>query len=219
MKRKATWLVALPLILFVLLAISIAAGITVGFEGWAYNEAIEHMSPLLTALVKVITHIGDASSVISFCLLLFALPKSRRSIAIPVSVTVIVSTILNVLLKNLFTRQRPDILRLINELSYSFPSGHAMNNAALYTILILMIFRSVKNPVRKYSLIALCVVLNLSIGLSRIYLGVHYAGDVLGGWLIGFAVAVLVDLFWQKQSLSKQSSTARLQRKQHRIRE
>lgn len=74
MKRKATWLVALPLILFVLLAISIAAGITVGFEGWAYNETIEHMSPLLTALVKVITHIGDASSVITSTICNLALP-------------------------------------------------------------------------------------------------------------------------------------------------
>ncbi|MCE5196616.1 MAG: phosphatase PAP2 family protein [Negativicutes bacterium] len=206
MKRKVSWLVVLPLILFVLLAISIAAGSTTGFEGWAYDETVEHMSPILTALVKVITHIGDASSVICFCLLLFALPKSRKTIACPVSVAVIVSTILNILLKNVFSRQRPDILRLIIELNYSFPSGHAMNNAALYTILILLIFRYIENPVRKYSLTALCVALNLSIGLSRIYLGVHYAGDVLGGWLIGFAVAVLVDLFWQSQSAAKQSS-------------
>lgn len=205
MKRKEVWLVILPLILFVLLAISVGAGITVGFEVWAYNETIEHMSPILTSIVKIITHIGDASCVITFCLLLIALPKSRKTIAFPVSVTVIVSTILNVLLKNLFTRARPDILRLINEMSYSFPSGHAMNNAALYTILILMIFRFIEIPSRKYTLSALCVVLNFSIGLSRIYLGVHYAGDVLGGWLIGFAVAVLVDFFWEGKQSTKQS--------------
>jgi len=204
MKKKEVWLVILPLILFALLAVSIGAGITVGFEGWAYNETIEHMSPLLTSIVKIITHVGDASCVILFCLLLIALPKSRRTIAFPVSVTVIVSTILNVLLKNLFTRERPDILRLINEMSYSFPSGHAMNNAALYTILILLIYHFIENPSRKYTLSALCIVLNISIGFSRIYLGVHYAGDILGGWLIGFAVAVLVYFLWNKKALKKQ---------------
>jgi len=191
-QSKIVVLVVIPVVLFILLAICIVAGISVSFEGWAYSEAIEHMSPILTRIVIGITHIGDSAVVIAFCLLLTAIPKSRRTIALPVSITVILSAILNAALKEIFARERPNILYLINETSYSFPSGHAMINASLYTMLILLILQFVKGKVRRISLVSLCLALVIAIGCSRIYLGVHYAGDVLGGWLIGFAVAVAV---------------------------
>lgn len=196
MNRKKIWFVIMPVILFGMLAICIQAGITVGFEGWAYSETVEEMSPVLTAFLKGITHLGDSITVIAFCLLLFIVPKSRKTIALPVSAAIISSGILNIILKNIFARERPDILRLISETGYSFPSGHAMINASLYTMLILMIFRFIRSIPWKLSLSALCVALTLLIGYSRIYLGVHYAGDIIGGWLIGFVVSVLVYLLW-----------------------
>lgn len=196
MNKRTLWLMIVPIILFAMLAVCVRAGITVDFEGWAYNESIEHMSSLLTNIVKGITHIGDTASVILICLLLIAVPKTRRTIALPVSVTVIISAILNTALKNIFARERPDILRLINETSYSFPSGHAMNNAALYTMLILLISKYIQNrPLRIILSIAFAVI-TVAIGFSRVYLGVHYAGDVLGGWLIGFVVSLLVYYIW-----------------------
>ncbi|SMC47176.1 phosphatase PAP2 family protein [Papillibacter cinnamivorans] len=203
MNKKNLWLVIVPLILFAMLAVCVKAGLTVGFEGWAYSETVEHMSPLYTGIVKAITHIGDSAVVIVFCLLLIALPKSRKTIALPVSLSVILSAVLNIVLKNLFVRQRPDILRLINETSYSFPSGHAMINATLYTMLILLIFRYVPNKLRRLALSFLCLALTAAIGYSRVYLGVHYAGDVLGGWLIGFAVSLLVFNLWKDKVWSK----------------
>lgn len=203
MNKKNLWLVIVPLILFAMLAVCVKAGLTVGFEGWAYSETVEHMSPLYTGIVKAITHIGDSAVVIVFCLLLIALPKSRKTIALPVSLSVILSAVLNIVLKNLFVRQRPDILRLINETSYSFPSGHAMINATLYTMLILLIFRYVPNKLRRLALSFLCLALAAAIGYSRVYLGVHYAGDVLGGWLIGFAVSLLVFNLWKDKVWSK----------------
>jgi undecaprenyl-diphosphatase len=197
--KRNLWLIVVPLILFAMLAICVRAGITVNFEGWAYNESIEHMSPILTNIVKRITHIGDSVVIIAFCLLLIAIQKSRKTIALPVSLTVILSMILNVALKNIFTRERPDILRLINETSYSFPSGHAMNNAALYTMLILLIFKFINNKPLKIAMAAVCIMLTVAIGLSRIYLGVHYTGDVLGGWLIGFAISIFIYFVWNSK--------------------
>lgn len=199
MNKKNLWLIAVPLILFTMLAICIRAGITVNFEGWAYNESIEHMSPIFTKIVKAITHIGDSVVLITFCLLLFVIPKSRKTIALPISLTVILSMILDVTLKSIFARERPDILRLINETSYSFPSSHAMNNAALYAILILLIFKFIKNKPLKIVLIDVCITLTIAIGYSRIYLGVHYAGDVLGGWLLGPAVSIFIYLTWNRK--------------------
>jgi undecaprenyl-diphosphatase len=207
MNKRRIWLVVVPILLFSMLAICIMAGVTVGFEGWAYNEAIEKMSPALTSAVKVITHIGDSVFIITFCILLFIFTKTKKTIAIPVSITVIISSILNIILKKVFSRERPNILRLINETSYSFPSGHAMINASLYMMLILLIFKFIKNKPLKISLSAICLVLIIAIGYSRIYLGVHYAGDILGGWLIGYAISVSVYFIWNERFLKMNKNT------------
>jgi undecaprenyl-diphosphatase len=96
----------------------------------------------------------------------------------------------------------------MNEASYSFPSGHAMINSALYSMLILLIFKYVKRRRIKYSLSSLCIILAAAIGYSRIYLGVHYAGDVLGGWLIGFSLAVMIFFIWDSLPQSQKKSDA-----------
>ncbi len=203
MNRKKIWIVITPVILFALLAVCIHAGITVGFEGWAYSETVEDMSPVLTAFMKAITHLGDSVVVIAFCLLLFIPQRLRESVALPVSSAVILSGILNFILKNIFARERPDILRLISETGYSFPSGHAMINASLYTMLVLLIFKYIDSTPKKAVLSVLCAALAVLIGCSRIYLGVHYAGDVIGGWLIGFSVSILADLLWDAEKMQK----------------
>lgn len=196
MIRKRTLFIVVPLILFAMLAVCIQAGLTVHFEGWAYSEAVEEMSPALTAVMKGITHLGDPVTVISVCLFLFLVPRSRRTIALPISVAVIISALLNFILKNIFDRERPDILRLINETGYSFPSGHAMINATLYAMFILYIWKCFRNTHQKMIISALCAALVIAIGFSRIYLGVHYFGDVLGGWLFGLAISVFVFHAW-----------------------
>ena len=202
MKRSRFWLIVFAFLLFILLALSIQAGYTKNFEGWAYRAATVPMSPVLTTVVKGITHLGDTASVTAFCLLLILIPKSRKTIALPVSSTVILSAVLNTILKEFFARERPDILRLINETSYSFPSGHAMNNAALYTMLFMLVVFYIKSKPWKIGLTIVCVFLPLAIGLSRIYLGVHYAGDVAGGWIIGFALSMLVYNLWHRKKYS-----------------
>lgn len=203
MKKRNMWLVVVPVFLFILLAIGVMADITVTVEGLVYSESVEHMSPLVTNILKGITHIGDSVVIFGFCLLLIVLPKSRNTIALPVSIAVILSSILNYTLKNIFSRERPNILRLISETSYSFPSGHAMINASFYTMLILLILKFVQNKPKQIVLSAICMALTIAIGFSRIYLGVHYAGDVLGGWLIGFALSVFVYSIWNHRLSGK----------------
>lgn len=193
------WLIIVPVLLFILLSVCVTAGLTHGFENWAYTEAVEDMSPAETSVMRALTHFGDTYSVIGFCLLLIIIPKARRTIALPVSLAVILSLVLNIVLKAAFSRERPDVLRLINETSYSFPSGHAMVNASLYTMLALMILKFIKSVPRKLALLAVCSVVTIAIGFTRLYLGVHYAGDIIGGWVIGFAVSVFIYLVWNRE--------------------
>lgn len=199
MNKRKLWFVVVPIMLFTVLAICIEADIATHFEGWAYHEAVEHMSPFLTAVMKGITHLGDPASVTILCLTAFLVPKLRRTIALPTSTAVILAVVSNIILKQIFARSRPDILRLISETGYSFPSGHAMVNAAFYSMLIFMVFRYVKSGTKRIVVSGFCFALAVLIGVSRVYLGVHFAGDVLGGWLFGFAVSSTVYIVWSSR--------------------
>ncbi len=208
MNKKNLWLAIVPILLFAILAVCIHANVITHFEGWAYSETVEHMSPVLTSAMKGITRIGDPITVILFCFIIFLVPKWRKTVAMPVSAAVILSAAVDVVLKRIFARSRPNILRLISEVGYSFPSGHAMINASFYVMLILMAFHYMKNFRKKLSFSLLCAGMAGLIGFSRVYLGVHYAGDVLGGWLFGFAIAVLVYTLWKNRKPLPQSGSA-----------
>lgn len=199
MNKRKMWLVIVPIILFAILAVCVKTKVSTPAEGWAYSKAVEDMSPNLTIVMKGITHLGDPIVIIIFCLVLLIVPKLRKSIALPIYMAIISSAVFNTLLKHIFARNRPNILQLISESGYSFPSGHAMNNAALYTMLILLIWRCTKNTSLKLILSSICVVLTILIGYSRVYLGVHYACDVLGGWLLGFALSMFAYFIWDEK--------------------
>ena len=161
MKKRQIALMVIPIILFIALAIFIEAELTVGFENWAYRETVEHMSPFVTNIVKIITHTGDSICVILICIVLYLIPKTRFKYGIPVSINVIILEFINYILKILFARERPDILQLITETSPSFPSGHAMINMAVYFMLALCVNRNVKNKRIKYTLITLSLALGV----------------------------------------------------------
>jgi undecaprenyl-diphosphatase len=89
-------------------------------------------------------------------------------------------------LKALFDRPRPDeVDHLVLVTSPSFPSGHALLSAAVYLSLAAMLGREIPRLALRRYLMALAVLLTLLIGASRVYLGVHWPSDVLGGWVIG----------------------------------
>jgi undecaprenyl-diphosphatase len=104
---------------------------------------------------------------------------------------------LNFLLKSMFQRPRPTFLPLVQENFYSFPSGHAMNSFIFYTSLSFFIFRRIRNKYLRIGLIFLSMMFILLIGISRVYLGAHYASDVVAGYVTGFLWFVLV-LFFEK---------------------
>lgn len=201
MSKKNLFLIICAIILFIILSIAIKADYLYGFESWIYSEATEHMSDFLTTILIIITNIGGPIGIMCVCAIIFAIPKLRNRVAIPVTLAVTSSFFLNIILKQLFARERPNILRLVSESFYSFPSGHAMVNMALYSILIIYAYNLIKNKKLKYSIYAILTSLILAIGFTRIYLGVHYAGDIIGGWLIGFVVSIIVYSIMKKSTI------------------
>lgn len=193
MKQPLWWVaVVVLLVLFVFIALSIGTSWMTDVENFVYLEVVERMSPVAISVMKIVTHMGDPIVVVAICLLLFAVPRWRRNYAVSASTSVLIAAVANVGLKHLFARARPDTLRLVTETSYSFPSGHAMINMALYATMALLMLRLVKNRKTRIALIALCAGVVVTIGFSRIFLGVHYVTDVVAGWCLGLVIAMVV---------------------------
>ena len=123
-------------------------------------------------------------------IILFIVIKNKK-IGLSIFLNLVIITVLNQLLKRILQRPRPTEFRIIEETGYSFPSGHSMVSMAFYGYLIYLIYRYVKNKYVKWIAIAFLSVLICSIGVSRIYLGVHYTSDVLGGFLVSISYLIL----------------------------
>ena len=106
-------------------------------------------------------------------------------------INLIIVTLLNQGMKFILQRPRPTEYRIIEETGYSFPSGHSMVSMAFYGLLIYLIYKHIENKYLKWLLISILSLLIVLIGFSRIYLGVHYVGDVIAGFLFSIAYLIL----------------------------
>lgn len=161
------------------------------FDNTIYELVSGSISAGTTRFMKFVTFWGSelALTMLTVMILLAALlSKKKRDLpyALLITVNIIIGALLNYILKQLFQRQRPDLLKLVEISGYSFPSGHSMSSAIFYGFIVFLCLRYVKHW-SKYLVAAILSLLVFMIGISRIYLGVHYASDVLGGFIIGLA--------------------------------
>ena len=148
------------------------------------------ISDFATPIAKFITNFGGAIFIAVVAIFLAIIIKNKK-IAISILANLVIITGLNQLLKRILQRARPTEYRIIQETGYSFPSGHSMISMAFYGYLIYLIYKHVKNKYIKWISISLLSILICLIGISRIYLGVHYTSDVLGGFLISISYLVI----------------------------
>ena len=148
------------------------------------------MNDISTNIFKIITNLGSALFIICLTIILVIFIKDKKvKFIIPINLVII--TILNLILKNIVQRPRPSKFQIISEKGYSFPSGHSMVSMAFYGLLIYLIYKYIKNKKLKYSLIVTLSILIFLIGISRIYLGVHYASDVIAGFCISLSYLMI----------------------------
>ena len=123
----------------------------------------------------------------------FLVLQTRYRTAIVVAATAASGDLLNAVLKNLFLRPRPEVVPHLRDVSgtTSFPSGHAMESAIIYLTLGAMLMQLAERRLTKLYCIGIAVFLTLLVGISRVYLGVHYPTDVAAGWMFGFFWASL----------------------------
>lgn len=148
-----------------------------------YSLIISLMSKNMTSIMMFISYLGSAVTLITLTIAFIILLKNRRNSAY-IALNLVLVFLLNRILKLIIARPRPSVLRLVVEDGYSFPSGHSMVSMGFYGFLIYLIWVNIKNKKIKYPLVIFLSLLILFIGISRIYLGVHYFTDVIGGFII-----------------------------------
>jgi undecaprenyl-diphosphatase len=189
---------------FLKLASEVVEGDTAAFDRWVLQAL---RSPTDTALPRGpgwlretlvdLTALGGVPVLTLLTLVAAGYLVAARRMATAAFVVAAVTggALVSTLLKMVFARARPDIVgHLVEVHSASFPSGHALNSAVTYLTLGALLARTGGGGSVRIYVMAIAVCLTLAIGFSRVYLGVHWPSDVIAGWCVGAAWALLCSL-------------------------
>lgn len=177
------------LLLFIVVLILFLSDKLTSFDTVIYDYIISFRNNEMDYIMKSITQFGNTVPVIIIILaLMITLTKRKEVFLIGFNTILTVSS--NQILKHIICRPRPDHIRLITEHGYSFPSGHSMIAVCLYGLLIYLINKKIKNKILRIIITIFLITLIIGIGISRIYVGVHYPSDVLGGYLLSLSILI-----------------------------
>ncbi|MDQ6620149.1 MAG: phosphatase PAP2 family protein [Pseudomonadota bacterium] len=193
--------VLLPLWLFGVIAHSILAHQTFALDVGILRAWHSHASPGLDRFMTAMAIAGSARCIVPFEAAVLALLLKRRRFSDVLFWVLALggASLINFTAKNIFERTRPALwLSIAPETSYSFPSAHAMQTMALAAALIVLTW-----PTRwRWPVVAVGSIFAALVGASRVYLGVHYPSDVLGGWAASLAwvltLSTLIYRHWAK---------------------
>lgn len=149
--------------------------------------------PWLEEFARDITALGSYAflGILTFGVIGYFLLTRRHRLAVLVAASVLGGVALSSLLKTVFDRERPDLPSSVRVFTASFPSGHATLSAISFLTLGALLAQTSPDPRVKSFFAVLAIILTVAVGTSRVYLGVHFASDVLAGWCVGSAWALL----------------------------
>lgn len=202
-KRNLKWIILLGcMILFLAIAEDILDHEIWRFDHQVYQYISQFITEPVTMVFKLITNLSGAVFVVSITLLIVLWCKNKRY-GKYIVINLVSITLINQILKYIVQRPRPTEFRIIDETGYSFPSGHSMVSMAFYGFIIYLMYHYVENKYLKWGMCTLLTLLIPLIGISRIYLGVHYASDVIGGFCVSISYLILYTKFVSKQLKKK----------------
>ena len=175
MKKKYLISLIIGIILFTLLTIIVVNNKELAID-YNFFKFINRNNSLYS-FMRIITNYGEWYTYIVIALLVLIFKRKYSYVLIA---NILANTLFNNALKLLFQRERP-IWKLYNPTGYSYPSGHSMTSLAFYGLIIYLLIKYYKGKA-KYPFIVILSLLIIIVGISRIYLGVHYLTDVLGAY-------------------------------------
>src|SRR5580765_1470969 len=203
-RHELTWLfVGLSACVLLLVFLTLASGVIEGDTQAFDTKILQSLRdphdpskligpPWLEGSLVDLTALGGPTvlTLIVLAVIGFLLLQMRYRTTLFVVATWLSGEFVNSALKHAFNRPRPTIVPHLRDVfSTSFPSGHAMESAIVYLTLGAILMRAADRRFTKAYILGVAVLLTMLVGVSRVYLGVHYPTDVIGGWIIGFAWA------------------------------
>jgi undecaprenyl-diphosphatase len=176
----------------------VMAGESTRFDAAVQHWVLAHQSAPLVSFFLFVTTVGGIAPMTGLAVLgavnLWA--RGKRRVAAGVLVAPVVAVLLFNVVKRIYARPRPVGLGGIVPSSYSFPSGHATASTAICCTLAYVYWR--EGLIDRSTALLFAIVVPLLIGVSRVYLNVHWATDVIGGWCAGLLIAVLFTLLYDR---------------------
>ena len=189
-KNKKTIILFVSLILFIFLTYNIFNNKIAFIDSYIEGIILSIRNDKLTDIMTIITNISSAYALIVITILLLILIKNKK-IPILITFNLIFSFLTSQLIKIILRRDRPVDISLVNAVGFSYPSGHSMVSMAYFGFIAYLIYKYIDNTIVKVILIITLFISIIAIGFSRIYLGVHYFSDVLGGFLLSISYLML----------------------------
>jgi undecaprenyl-diphosphatase len=186
---------------FIETADAVFANETQGFDHWMLSALRDPANPAdpigplwVEEMARDVSALGGFTwitfATVTIAIYLWIDDKTRMAIFLIAATAS--GALLSLLLKSLYARPRPDLVPHLSQVfSSSFPSGHSMLAAVVYLTMGSLVASVVSRRMLKVYVLSVAVMLTTSVGLSRVYLGVHYPTDVLAGWLAGLVWALL----------------------------
>lgn len=194
--KKTFIIVGILLIIFFLIMGLVLTDNITAFDDAIYNFLINLRCKGLDIYFKEVTKLGNTITIL--CIVILLLIYLKKDYALMLGLSTIASVTFNTIIKYIIRCPRPMHLRLITQGGYSFPSGHSMISVCVYGFLIYLIFKEVSDRRQKVLLIIFFSILIISIGLSRIYVGVHYPSDVIAGYLLASSLLITIITIYNK---------------------
>lgn len=189
-------------LVFAFLAWRLHVGGLVTFDSAITGWVRADITPGLTCWMILITDLGNLGfvTVLTTLTALFLFACREWGEGLGVAAASLSSWLLYSCLKLVFQRPRPDLPQLVPAGGYSFPSGHATVTAALFFTMGMIYCHHTGYRTGRSMILAAAALLVLLVGVSRVYLGVHYPGDVVAGWAAGGFVALVVAMLLRLDS-------------------
>lgn len=184
------WIIfTISLFVFLVVSLCVYFNSTNSFDLLFYNTIIYFKNDNLTNFFKIITLFGGEYVILLITFSFLFIKNKKYFISLFVDMLLII--LFNYFLKLFFLRERPINLMIINETGYSYPSGHSMIAVSFYGFILFLIWKMNIKKSYKYILTILIIILIFLIGISRIYLGVHFPSDVIGGYSISLCYLII----------------------------
>ena len=218
--RMREWIDAVPPVVLVVGVLAVAVAVVVA-GGALVSEVVDEVmvgagagqpddriatwvrglrTPGLTTFFRTVTHLSDVWFVTGVVVLVAATLLLRRQLGMAVAVLTASAgaAVITTLVKEFVGRARPPVVgRLVEAVGEAFPSGHSSQAVACYGALALVVAATTSRPAVRVTAPVVAVVVALTVGVSRVYLGVHWPSDVLSGWIVGLAwLAAVAVVSW-----------------------